>query len=149
MLASRAAYTAHCKKRLATFPSPAGMTLTELLFPLRESLVSVIPAGDGNVTILFLRCRKIESAMAIFSKSKEKHVSQKVTFNLFIICDFANLGFACMIQIHHWYLPAFAVTRLHIFFKSINCDALLFIEFLSDVNKSGDCSIMIASFTKP
>ncbi len=41
-----------CKKRLAVFPSPAGMSLTKLwpgiikFFPARESLVSDIPAGD-------------------------------------------------------------------------------------------------------
>jgi hypothetical protein len=44
------------KKRLALFPSPAGMSLTNLslagynynkLFPARESLVSDIPSGDG------------------------------------------------------------------------------------------------------
>ena len=45
----------HCKKRLATFPSPAGMSLTKLclggsilIIPARgESLVSGIPAGDS------------------------------------------------------------------------------------------------------
>jgi hypothetical protein len=50
----------HCKKRLATFPSPAAMSLTapwaRILFPARESLVSDIPAGDGNVCNLFLQC---------------------------------------------------------------------------------------------
>ncbi len=50
-------------KRLATFPSSAaGMSLIKLslsgiiqLFLPRESLVSDIPAGDGNVVNLFLR----------------------------------------------------------------------------------------------
>ncbi len=52
-------------KKLAIFPSPAGMSLTKLslggnnddviykLFPPRESLVSDIPAGDGNIEKLF------------------------------------------------------------------------------------------------
>ncbi len=47
-------------KRLAIFPSPAGMLLTELsltgiikLFPVMESLVSDIPAGDGKIAHLF------------------------------------------------------------------------------------------------
>ncbi len=54
----------HCKKRLAIFPSPAGMSLTKLsmvgnnrpgskLFPAIESLVSDIPAGDGKIANLF------------------------------------------------------------------------------------------------
>ncbi len=45
----------HWKKRLAIFPSPAGMSLTKLfldgnfqIFSARESLVSDIPAGDGK-----------------------------------------------------------------------------------------------------
>ncbi len=48
------------KKRLAIFPSPAGMSLTKLslagiikLFLSRESLVSDIPAGDGKIAYLF------------------------------------------------------------------------------------------------
>ena len=54
----------HCKKRLASFPSPAGMSLTKLslagnndviykLFLPRESLVSDVPAEDGNIANLF------------------------------------------------------------------------------------------------
>jgi hypothetical protein len=57
----------HRKKSLSIFLSPAGMSLTKLslggnydviykLFPPRESLVSDIPAGDGNIEKLFLRC---------------------------------------------------------------------------------------------
>jgi hypothetical protein len=51
----------HCKKRLAVFPSPAGVSLTKLslagnnLFPARETLVSDIPAGDGE-NDNFLQC---------------------------------------------------------------------------------------------
>jgi hypothetical protein len=37
----------HCKKRFAPFPGIIK------LFPPRESLVSDIPAGDGNVANLF------------------------------------------------------------------------------------------------
>jgi hypothetical protein len=46
-------------KRLAIFPSPAGMSLTKLwpeiikLFPARENLVSDIPAGDGKIANRF------------------------------------------------------------------------------------------------
>ncbi len=37
-------------KRLAIFPSPAGMSLTIInLFPAKESLVSDIPAGEGKI----------------------------------------------------------------------------------------------------
>jgi hypothetical protein len=54
----------HHKKSFSMFPSPAGMSLTKLpqggnydviykLFLLRESLVSDIPAGDGNIEKLF------------------------------------------------------------------------------------------------
>jgi hypothetical protein len=56
------------KKRFASFPSPAGMSLTtelslggnndvitELFLP-RGSLVRDIPAGDGKLVNLFLRC---------------------------------------------------------------------------------------------
>ncbi len=57
----------HRKKSFSIFPSPAGMSLTKLapggnndirykLFPPRKSLVSDIPAGDGNIKKLFLRC---------------------------------------------------------------------------------------------
>ncbi len=56
------------KNRLAIFPSPAEMSLTRLslggnngviykLFPPRESLVNYIPAGEGNIEKLFLRCK--------------------------------------------------------------------------------------------
>ncbi len=37
-----------CKKRLAIFPSQAGMSLT--------SLVSDIPARDWNIANLFIQC---------------------------------------------------------------------------------------------
>ncbi len=50
----------HCKKRLPTFPFLAGKSLTRLslggnnlIFPPRESMVSDIPAGDGNVADVF------------------------------------------------------------------------------------------------
>ena len=59
--------TLHCKKRLASFPSPDGMLHTNLslgrnndvickLFPARESVVSDLPNGDGNIANLFLQC---------------------------------------------------------------------------------------------
>ncbi len=52
------------KKNFSIFPSPAGMSLTKVslggnndviykVFPPRESLVSDIPAGDGNIEKLF------------------------------------------------------------------------------------------------
>jgi hypothetical protein len=44
------------KKRFAIFPSPAKLSLAGekiILFPAKESLISVIPAGDGNITDLF------------------------------------------------------------------------------------------------
>jgi hypothetical protein len=48
------------KEMLAVFPSPAGMSLTKLslagnnvIIPARESLVSDIPAGDGQTANLF------------------------------------------------------------------------------------------------
>jgi hypothetical protein len=54
----------HRKKRFLIFPYPAGTSLTKLslggnnlfmtsLFPPRESLVSDIPARDGNIEKLF------------------------------------------------------------------------------------------------
>jgi hypothetical protein len=53
----------HFKKRLAIFPSLAGMSLIKLslagnnkLFPAIESLVSDIPASDGKIANLFLQC---------------------------------------------------------------------------------------------
>ncbi len=60
-------YNLHCKKNFSIFPSPAGVSLTKLslggnnlymtsLFPPRESLVSDIPAGNGNIEKLFLQC---------------------------------------------------------------------------------------------
>ncbi len=44
-----------CKK-LTIFPSPARISLIKL-FPARERLVSDIPAGEGEIVNLFLRCR--------------------------------------------------------------------------------------------
>jgi hypothetical protein len=57
----------HHKKSFSIFPSPSGMSSTKLslfgkydviykLFLPRESLVSDIPAGDGKIEKLFLRC---------------------------------------------------------------------------------------------
>ena len=54
----------HRKKSFSIFPSPSGVSLTRFslggnniymtsLFPPRESLVSDIPAGDGNLEKLF------------------------------------------------------------------------------------------------
>jgi hypothetical protein len=45
-------YRVHCIKRLAPFPSPAGMSLNKL-FLGGNNLESDIPAGDGNVANLF------------------------------------------------------------------------------------------------
>jgi hypothetical protein len=58
--------TLHRKKRFTSFPSPAGMSLTKLtsgrnnsvmtsLFPSQGEFGD-IPAGDGKVANLFLRC---------------------------------------------------------------------------------------------
>jgi hypothetical protein len=56
--------TVHCKKRLAIFPSPAGMSLTKTL-PGRELTnipdrgefgYSDIPAGNRKIVKLFLQC---------------------------------------------------------------------------------------------
>ncbi len=60
----KAGYTVKKGKRLAIFLSLAGMSLTVSspwpgiiqLFLVRKSLVSEIPAGDGNVANLFLLC---------------------------------------------------------------------------------------------
>jgi hypothetical protein len=63
----------HCKKSFLILPSPAGMSITKLflggnndviykLFPPRESLVSDIPAGDGNIEKLFLQCNTLQPA---------------------------------------------------------------------------------------
>jgi hypothetical protein len=53
----------HCKKRLAIFPSPAGMSLIKLslvgnyfIIPGQESLVSDISAGDEKIVHAFLQC---------------------------------------------------------------------------------------------
>jgi hypothetical protein len=67
ILSGRWIRTLHRKKSFSIFPSPAMMSLTKLtlggnndviykLFPPRESLVSDIPAGDGNIEKLFLGC---------------------------------------------------------------------------------------------
>ncbi len=51
-----------CKKSLAVFSFPAGMSLTKLsmdrnnLIIPRKSLVSDIPAGDRKTADLFLQC---------------------------------------------------------------------------------------------
>jgi hypothetical protein len=51
----------HCTKRLSTFPSPSGMSLTKLSLdsPARESLVSDIPAGVGKFDNL---CHSVREA---------------------------------------------------------------------------------------
>jgi hypothetical protein len=47
----------HYKKRLAIFPSPAGMSLTKL------SLAGIIKlAGDGKIANLFLQCMRLRWA---------------------------------------------------------------------------------------
>jgi hypothetical protein len=59
--------TVHRKKKVREFPVPSRDVTTKLslggnndviteLFPPRGSLVSDIPAGDGKLVILFLRC---------------------------------------------------------------------------------------------
>jgi hypothetical protein len=73
--------TIHCKKSFSipVFPSPAGMSPTELslsgnndviykLFPLKESLVSDIRAGDGNIEKLFYSVRAANSKCRLFLK---------------------------------------------------------------------------------
>jgi hypothetical protein len=84
----------HCKKRLAKLPSPAGMSLTKLslggnnlFFSRPERVWSVtsrlgtgkwltlfdsvchIPAGDGNVSNLFLQCIMSWGTVLTFSCS--------------------------------------------------------------------------------
>jgi hypothetical protein len=74
----------HRKKGFSIFPSPAGMSLTKLslgmnnlymtsLFPPRESLVSDILAGDGNIEKLFLRC--IRHACTFLSSERSRYAS--------------------------------------------------------------------------
>ncbi len=53
----------HCKKRLAVFPSPAGMSLTKLslagnnlIIPGQTEFVRDIPTGDRKTANLFLQC---------------------------------------------------------------------------------------------
>jgi hypothetical protein len=62
----------HCKKRLAVFPSPAGMSLTKLslwpeiikLSPSRENLVNDMPAGDGKTANPFLTVYRYAPSIA-------------------------------------------------------------------------------------
>jgi hypothetical protein len=54
---------AHCRlltqTRVKSHPTPNSLRAGIIkFFPPRESLVSDIPAGDGNVANLFLRCRE-------------------------------------------------------------------------------------------
>ncbi len=55
----------HCKKSLAIFSSPAGMSPIKLSMarnnysPLGEISVSDIPAGDGKIAKNFLQCAKL------------------------------------------------------------------------------------------
>jgi hypothetical protein len=48
----RSSTVLHCKKELAIFPSPAGMSLTKLSL----GGISDIPAGDGKTAHSFLQC---------------------------------------------------------------------------------------------
>jgi hypothetical protein len=52
---SEALYSVHCKKRFASFPSPAGMSLTKLSL---DGNKFIIPAGDEKIVNLFLQCRR-------------------------------------------------------------------------------------------
>jgi hypothetical protein len=76
-------YSFHCiKKSFSIFPSPAGMSLTKLslggnnlymtssLFPPRESLVSDIPAGDGNIASFF----KVLVSDEVFPHTKRQYI---------------------------------------------------------------------------
>jgi hypothetical protein len=51
----------HRKKRFTSFPSSAGMALTKLsydvIIPAQGEFGSDIPAVDGKLANLFLRCR--------------------------------------------------------------------------------------------
>ncbi len=63
----------HCKKRLAVFPSPAGMSLTELslagnnlIIPGQgEFGVSDIPAGEWKTAKVFLQCMIITTILLL------------------------------------------------------------------------------------
>jgi hypothetical protein len=65
----------HCKKRLAIFPSSAGMSLTKLSLARKnliipdqgEFLVTDIPAGDGKIAKPFLH----RSGMPLVSSDEE------------------------------------------------------------------------------
>jgi hypothetical protein len=60
-ISSNPIHCIHCKKSFSIFRSPAGMSLTKLslignydvVYKLFLSLVSDIPAGDGNIEQLF------------------------------------------------------------------------------------------------
>ncbi len=69
----------HRKKSFSIFPSPAWMSFNKLsiggnndviykLFPPRESLVSDIPAGDGNIKKLFLQCIHINDEKLLWQE---------------------------------------------------------------------------------
>jgi hypothetical protein len=66
-------------KRWVIFHSPAGISLTKLflagnifLFPARESLISDIPAGDGNFDNPFLQCKGDRTMAGIHEKKMAK-----------------------------------------------------------------------------
>ncbi len=68
----------HYKKRLAIFPFSAGMSLTKLslaenkinYFCQREFSYSDIPAGDGKIANLFLKCTCIFKYIYIYVNMK-------------------------------------------------------------------------------
>jgi hypothetical protein len=57
----------HCIKSFSIFPRPLGGNNDVIykLFPPRETLVSDIPAGDGNIEKLFLQCGWLVADKAI------------------------------------------------------------------------------------
>jgi hypothetical protein len=80
------------KKRFASFPSPAGMSLpnspwagndviTELFLP-RGSLVSDIPAGDGKLVNLFLRCTGYRFRITVYKIQDTEYHRQDTVYRI-------------------------------------------------------------------
>jgi hypothetical protein len=83
----------HCKKRLAVFPSPAGMSLTKLSLAGNND----VPAGDGKIGKPFITVYSVRSYRRISCKTGTVIGNEQLLIETWHLCH--NYG--------HFRLPLF------------------------------------------